>query len=440
MERPRELAQPDVHASQIEQVLEALERIDLDVLQVEAIETDFFLKATVEVLDDLLAHLAVVAAREEPHLLQSLDELVGVAADDSFQKFGDALAHARRELGHGAEIQEDERPIGAGEHVPRVRIGVVDAVHEDHLAIGANDLPRELFSVDAGLIDRRGVAHLHAVDEVGRQNVSRRQLGDDAREDDHRIGGEVLREALDVLRLTREIELLGDHLADLVVVGVEALHRHENLHDAHDAADRLEIEPRDRVDVTMLHLDGDARAIFQIGLVHLPERRARDGPAFEAAEELIDRASEIGEDALLDVRERARRHLVLEALEARSKLLGEEVGHDAEELADFDEETLKLDDRALDAHRVLAMGGPNPVVVPTRAEKPASEAEPEVGEDHLKCGEVRPDEAIALNARAMDGELTIGPDAHALCIGHHEKKGYQSSDPVPFSAHSAMRS
>jgi hypothetical protein len=275
---------------------------------------------------------------------------------------------------------------------------------------------------------------------VGRQDVPRGQLGDDAREDDFRIGGEVLREPLDVLRLAREIELLGDHLADLVVVGVEALHRHEDLHDAHDAADRLEIEPRDRVDVPMLHLDGDARAVLQIGLVHLPERRARDGPAFEAAKELIDGASEIGEDALLDVRERARRHLVLETLEARSKLLGEEVGHDAEELADFDEETLKLDDGALDAQRVLAVRGPDAVVVPARAEQLASEAERDVGEDHLKRGEVRADEAVALNARALDGELTIGPDAHALCIGHHEKQGYQSSVPVPFPAHSAMRS
>ena len=55
----------------------------------------------------------VVGAREEAHLAQRLDELLGVAADDALEELGDALAHLRRELGDGAEVEQDERAVGA---------------------------------------------------------------------------------------------------------------------------------------------------------------------------------------------------------------------------------------------------------------------------------------------------------------------------------------
>ena len=101
-------------------------RIDLDVLQVEALELHLFLEALVEVLDDLLAHRLVARLREEAHLAERLDEPIGVAADDALEKLGDALAHLRRELRDGAEIEQDERAVLADQDVPGVRIGVVE--------------------------------------------------------------------------------------------------------------------------------------------------------------------------------------------------------------------------------------------------------------------------------------------------------------------------
>src|SRR5262249_53319211 len=157
-------------------------------------------------------------------------------------------------------------------------------------------------------------------------------------------------------------------------------------------------------------------------LVHLSERRARDGAALEAAEQLIDRTAEVGQDALLDVRERARRDLILKSLEPGPKLLGQEIGHDAEELAHLDEEALELDYRALHAERVLAMRIGDAVVVPARAEKSAAETEGGVREDDLERREVRADEAVALHAGAIGGELLLGTYAHAARIGHHENK------------------
>ena len=67
-----------------------------------------------------------------------------------------------------------------------------------------------------------------------------------------------------------------EQLFDLVVVRVEPLHGHEPLHDRHDAADGDEIEPHDLVDVVVLHLHRDARAVVRLRLVDLAERRARD--------------------------------------------------------------------------------------------------------------------------------------------------------------------
>ena len=96
---------------------------------------------------------------------------------------------------------------------------------------------------------------------------------------------EVHRDALDVVGLAREIELLGEEPFDLVVVGVEPLHGHEPLHDHHDAADRHEIQPHHLVDVFVLDLHRDAQAVFRLRLVDLAERRARDARAVEVLEQ-----------------------------------------------------------------------------------------------------------------------------------------------------------
>src|SRR5207244_484655 len=111
VEDARKLAQADVHLAQIEQVLEAALRIDLDVLEVEALEPDLLLEAPMEVLDDLLADFAVVAAREKAHLLERLDQPVGVATDHPLEKLRDTLAQLRRQFADCAEVEQDERSV-----------------------------------------------------------------------------------------------------------------------------------------------------------------------------------------------------------------------------------------------------------------------------------------------------------------------------------------
>jgi len=59
-------------------------------------------------------------------------------------------------------------------------------------------------------------------------------------------------------------------------VGIEPSHRHEPLHDYHDAADRHEIEPHHLVGVLVADLDRDLRSVPAMCDVRLSERRARD--------------------------------------------------------------------------------------------------------------------------------------------------------------------
>ena len=63
-------------------------------------------------------------------------------------------------------------------------------------------------------------------------------------------------------------------------------------------------------------------------------------------------------DPGLDIFVRSWRHHILKALELFAKLVGEKVGHDADELTDFDEKPLQADDGALDTAGVAKMFSP----------------------------------------------------------------------------------
>src|ERR1019366_1776018 len=179
------------------QVLETALRIDLDVFEVQAVEANLFLEAPVKVLDDALAHAFVDRAGDEAHLAQRLHQAIGVAAEDALEELGDALAHLRTELGDGAEVEQDHRAVGLHEEIPRVRVRVVDAVDEDHLAVDAHDAPRDVLLVDAERAEAGAVADLHALDERRRQDALRAHFANRSGEDDGRVLGEVRRDALD---------------------------------------------------------------------------------------------------------------------------------------------------------------------------------------------------------------------------------------------------
>jgi hypothetical protein len=57
------------------------------------------------------------------------------------------------------------------QQIPGVRIGVVDAIDEDHLAVQAHEAPCDLLLVDAQGVERCHVADLDALDERRRQDA-----------------------------------------------------------------------------------------------------------------------------------------------------------------------------------------------------------------------------------------------------------------------------
>ena len=91
----------------------------------------------------------VRAARDEAHLLHRADDPAGVAGQRALDQLDDAGADVGRDLGDRAEVEEHDRRrlaarAGPDEEVPGVRIGVIDAVGEDLLAVDLDDLAREL--------------------------------------------------------------------------------------------------------------------------------------------------------------------------------------------------------------------------------------------------------------------------------------------------------
>ena len=215
---------------------------------------------------------SVGCAREQPIFRFFLDEALRVTAEHPFQELWNAGAHFLRELGHSAKVEKDDRATRVDEHVSGVRIGVIQAVGEDHLAVKCAPALRatSFLSKPSASMPTMSLT-LRPSTNVEVSTRRSRSFPDGDREADARVVFEVFRDALDVVRFEGEVELLPEQLLHLVVVGVEPLDGDEPLHDRHDATDGAEIEPDDLVDVGVLNLHRDARAILEARLVHLTE-------------------------------------------------------------------------------------------------------------------------------------------------------------------------
>ena len=150
----------------------------------------------------------------------------------------------------------------------------------------------------------------------------------------------------------------------------------------------------DLLDVRVLHLDRHVLAGVQPRLVHLTDRGRRHRLGREFREQRLGVAPpELLLQSIADVGIGTRRHLILQGLELVAKGVGEEVGHDADELPDLDEQPPQLDDGRLDAQGIAAMllpGQPRDRVV---AAKTASDGQPQVGQRDPRDDQVHGEEA-----------------------------------------------
>ena len=112
----------------------------------------------------------------------------------------------------------------------------------------------------------------------------------------------------------------------------------------------LQIDADDLLDVRVLDLDRDLLAAVQARAVDLADRRRGHRLGRELGEQLARAAAaELLAQARLDVAVGPRRHLILQPLELLAERVGQEVGHDADQLADLDEQAPQPQDRGLDA-------------------------------------------------------------------------------------------
>ena len=96
-----------------------------------------------------------------------------------------------------------------------MRIGVVEAVREDHLEIHAAPAPGEFDAVRAGCFERRAVADLNPLEAFHGENARGGALRDHGREVHGGIALEVLREAFEVAPLVGEVELAQERLLEV---------------------------------------------------------------------------------------------------------------------------------------------------------------------------------------------------------------------------------
>ena len=92
---------------------------------------------------------------------------------------------------------------------------MVQAVDEDHLAIGPHHPLGQDLAIDALAGQGFEVRHLDSVHEVGSQHTVRRAIADHFRARDHGIVLEVGGDGFDVIGFLGEVELIVDHLLEL---------------------------------------------------------------------------------------------------------------------------------------------------------------------------------------------------------------------------------
>src|SRR5215813_9443601 len=153
----------------------------------------------------------VVAAPVEQHLQHCLL----VVARESRQQIDDLPATNRREPTHYAEIDQRDAVAGQIHHVARVRIGVEEAVHQDHLEHGIRAARSERLSVEARIVDCCQVVAADALDVLLHIHHAAGPLPVDAWDEDIEIVGKVAREAFRVACLHREIKLALERAAQL---------------------------------------------------------------------------------------------------------------------------------------------------------------------------------------------------------------------------------
>ena len=241
-----------------------------------------------------------------------------------------------------------------------MRVGVEEAVPEDHLHPGVGDPVRQL----AARVHRRQlelqIGELHALEVLERQHPHAGVVPVDPGHDDGVRVREVAPERVGVPRLELVVELLPDEARELVdeVVDVDEVERADALP---DQAGGLVEEGKVVLDLTRrvrpLHLDDHLVAVREHRPVHLADRRGCDRRLSELDERLLERQAEFAFDDLPHLRERERAHVVLQPAQLGDDVRRDDVGPGREQLAELDERRPELVEHLAQVPPALRAGG-----------------------------------------------------------------------------------
>ena len=199
-----------------------------------------------------------------------------------------ALPHPR-DAADVPEIEDrDVRPVGKQE-VPRLGVGVIERIPEDHLEVHVGGATHERVDVPSRRLDAGAVGERRARDQAHREDSSPRQLGIRRRDDDVGFVGEVQREALEVAQLLRQVDGVVQHLRELAddhrgsqlrEPGILVLEvRRDGLHE-------LEILEDTVLHAVVEHLHRHRRPVMQCRPVNLRDRPRRHRLRVERAVEI----------------------------------------------------------------------------------------------------------------------------------------------------------
>ena len=217
-------------------------------------------------------------------------------------------------------------------------------------------------------VRRARLRELLAVHPLGRQHAARRVLGVRARHDDlGEVLGELRGEQLGVLPLLDVVELLEEARRPLVeqrdevgaVARVGAARRGDAPQELRDAPQHKEVDADGLEHARALHLDGHRLArLAQHRLVHLPERRGRDGLGRDRRVDVERRrhAELAAQHAHGDARVE-RRDLVAQLLELGHGRGGQDVRADRQRLPELDGRGPERRERLPALDRQLQRGG-----------------------------------------------------------------------------------
>ena len=342
-------------------------------------------------------------------------EQVGIALGEGEHHEEQLAARLGVEPADHAQVEQPDPAVGP-EHVPRVRVGVEEAVLEDLLVVGLHQLAGRLGAL--GALRRLEQRHA-AYDLVHDQQPARGDLAMTSRDGDAAVALNDLVHPDDVARLLAEVELVAQRARHLFgqrgkVDDPVQLSRAPGLADDH--LEQREVRLHHLLGLGALDFDHHGMPIGHPGPVHLSDRPGGERLRVDIGEDVLPRHGELALHHPHDVGLGHRRDVRLQRGEFGHVLRGDQVRACGEDLAELAERRPELFER---------------LPQPTRALSVAVEPQQPPGElAHAHRPEDAPDLPGALPARPGVGSGRLGDGLPGGGVDHHHGAAGEMRDPV----------